>query len=59
MNRDDFAMEDCRASWREEARRRATKEADGSGLQGTERDAFILKREAEIYAELERIGNIT
>jgi hypothetical protein len=49
-------MEECRATWREEAKSRAVKEADERGLEATERDKFISKRELEICAELEKIG---
>jgi hypothetical protein len=48
--------EDYKARWREEAHSRATGEAKAAGLQGTEREQFVAKRRAEIYAELEKIG---
>jgi hypothetical protein len=53
---DALNLEECRARWREDARARATEEANEAKLQGMEREAFISKRAAEIYAELERIG---
>jgi hypothetical protein len=56
MDENQRILEDCRASWHEEAYATALKEADERKLQGTERDDFIKTRKAERYAELEKLG---
>ncbi len=48
--------ENLKMGWRENAHNHAVAEANQQGLQGAERDAFLRKREPEIYAELEKIG---
>jgi len=54
----DPTAETCRPYWLEEARAQAIKEAEESGLRGTERDAFIQERTEIYYAELimRRVG---
>lgn len=50
------AMEDCEASWREEAHAFAVKEADDSRLTGVDRESFVRERERQRYMELEKLG---
>ena len=52
----DWNMDECRATSREEAHRRAVEEAKETGLENVEREIFIRNREADIYAELEKLG---
>lgn len=60
MDANDFVMENCRATWREEARKRTADEAKAAGLDPEDSSEavrrFIESRTAAIYAELERIG---
>jgi hypothetical protein len=49
-------MMDSQSTWREDAHKTAVLEADRSGLRGPERDEFIKAREAERYAELEKLA---
>ena len=56
LSDDELKWEDLRMGWRENAHNQAVAEADADGVQGAEREAFINKREGEIYAELEKIG---
>ena len=56
MDRDKRTMEDCRATWREEAHNLAVKEADDAALKGAEREAFIQERKRQRYTELEKLG---
>lgn len=49
-------MEDCKASWHDEAHARAVKEADQAGLKGAEREAFIRENEELYYEMLEETG---
>lgn len=56
MTKDELNVEECKATWRAEARERAAHEAKEAGLQGQEALAFIADREPEIYSELERLG---
>ena len=54
----DPTAETCRTYWLEEARAQAIKEAEETGLRGTERDAFIQEQTEIYYAELimRRVG---
>lgn len=55
MNQDYFTLEDCKATWRQEARARANQEAEATGLAG---DAALEKGESwRFIVELERLGN--
>jgi DNA-binding GntR family transcriptional regulator len=45
-------MDDCKATWRENAREQVRQEIASGQL----RPEDAAKREAELYAELERIG---
>jgi len=64
MLRDEIAnemvMEECRASWRAEARAWARKAAVDAGLDPSDSSesvkAFMAQRETERYAMLESIG---
>lgn len=56
MNRDELTKEECRATWREEAKARANQEAKESGLTGEEALQFVRKRMPNIYDELREIG---
>jgi hypothetical protein len=47
-------MEDCKASWHEEARARATEEATLKGLQGEVALWYVREREPVIYKDLEK-----
>lgn len=60
MHSDDFIMEDCKASWRENARGLAIQDAKDAGLNVSDinestRD-FIEERTAIHYAVFEKIG---
>jgi hypothetical protein len=56
MDRDELTVEECKATWREEARARAVQEAKDQGLHGGEAEAHVQRGTEEIYAELEKIG---
>jgi hypothetical protein len=49
-------MEACRASWREDAHKKAIRDAEFVGLEGTNRELYIRERERFHYAALERLG---
>jgi len=46
-------MEDCKITWREEARARALNDLKAERLDGEQADEFYKERFAEYYAELE------
>ena len=52
----DSNMDECRATWHEEAHRRAVEESKQTGLENVELEIFIRNREADLYAELEKLG---
>jgi hypothetical protein len=57
MDQDERIMRDCKMTWREEARGRASKEANEAGLTDVEeRERFILERAEIYYTELEKVG---
>ena len=49
-------IEECRASWREDAHKKAIRDADFVGLKGTNRELYIRGRERFHYEALERLG---
>jgi hypothetical protein len=55
MNRDELTMEECKATWREEAGERAKQDVKDAGLHGAEAEALFEERKAHHYAELENI----
>lgn len=56
MNGEPLNLDECRATWREEAHRRAVEESKQTGLENVELEIFIRNREADLYAELEKLG---
>jgi len=60
MNAGYFMMEDCRATWRADARGLALKDAEGAGYAPNDTSEkaqkFIAERTAFHYAERERLG---
>lgn len=60
MNADDMLMENCRSSWRNEARARAIEEARAAGLDPNDSSdevcEFIAARAGIHYTALEEIG---
>jgi hypothetical protein len=56
MDENERIVADCRATWHEEAHKTAVIEADQKGFQGAKREDFIKARQAERYAELEKLG---
>lgn len=55
MNDDEKITDTNRDDWREAARARAISEAEATGLRGTERQEFILKRSKIHYDELVKL----
>lgn len=55
-NAKEFMMEDCKGTWRENARAHALQDLKAQGIQGEAAEKFYNERFAEYYAELERIG---
>ncbi len=56
MDEKQRTLLDCQSTWRDEAHKTAATEADHKRLQGHAREDFIKEREAERYAELEKLG---
>lgn len=56
MTRDEITMEECKTTWREEARARAAQESKEQGLQGEDALEFVRERMQEIYEELKELG---
>lgn len=56
MKQDEITIDECKANWREEARKRANREAKENGLRGDEALEFVHERQLEIYHELQEIG---
>jgi hypothetical protein len=58
MDDNERIMEYRRATWRDNARAHAIKDAEEAELRGPEREAFILERMKIYYAELEKIAGM-
>jgi len=58
MNPDEMEMmlEDCKATWREEARGRAKQDVKNKGLYGKAAEEFFRERMEFHYAALEKLG---
>jgi hypothetical protein len=57
MHRDEMVMEECRDTWRAEARSRVNQEAKENGLTGDDALEFVQQRMQEIYEELRELGD--